>query len=70
MGREFLQGFGGETSRKEQQGIDEIILLKCVFRKQWECVDWIDLAQDGYVTGSCEHGYDPSHFIKCREFFD
>jgi hypothetical protein len=29
-------------------------------------VDWINLAQDGQVAGSCEHGNEPSGSIKCR----
>jgi hypothetical protein len=33
-------------------------------------VDWIHLAQDGQVAGSCEHGNEPSGSIKCREFLD
>ena len=73
-GERFLQGIGGEASWKEQLGWlehrwDDIIKM-CFQETEWEGVDWIDLAQDGYMTGSCEHGYDPSHFIKCREFFD
>jgi hypothetical protein len=30
-------------------------------------IDWIDLAQDRPVEGSCEHGNEPSGSIKCWE---
>jgi len=41
----FIQGCGGETRwrcRLEDLGVDEIIILKWIFKK-W---DWIALAQD------------------------
>jgi hypothetical protein len=34
----------------------------------WEDVDWIHLIQD--MTGSCEHGNEPSGSIKGGEFLD
>jgi hypothetical protein len=33
----------------------------------WGGMDWIDLAQDRPVEGSCEHGNEPSGSIKCWE---
>jgi hypothetical protein len=33
-------------------------------------LDWIELAQDGQVAGSCECGNEPSVSIKCGEFLD
>jgi hypothetical protein len=33
-------------------------------------MDWLDLAQDGQVVGSCECGNEPSGCIKCEEFLD
>jgi hypothetical protein len=33
-------------------------------------VDWIYLAQDRDMAGSCEHGNEPSGSIKCGEFLD
>jgi hypothetical protein len=33
-------------------------------------MDWIHLAQDRQVAGSCEHGNEPSGSIKCGEFLD
>jgi hypothetical protein len=32
--------------------------------------DWIDVAQDRQVAGTCECGDEPSGSIKCREFLD
>jgi hypothetical protein len=32
-------------------------------------VNWIDLAWDSHVAGSCEHDNEPSGFIKCGESF-
>jgi hypothetical protein len=34
----------------------------------WDGVDWIDLAEDKLVEGSCEHGNESSGSIKCCEF--
>jgi hypothetical protein len=34
----------------------------------WDGMDWIDLAQDR--LGSCEHGNEPSDFIKCLEVLE
>jgi hypothetical protein len=36
----------------------------------WDCMDWIDLAQDGPVEGSCEHDNKPSGSIKCWEVLE
>jgi hypothetical protein len=40
----------------------------------WGSVEWIRLAQDGGVRviggGFCEHGNEPSGFIKCGLFLD
>jgi hypothetical protein len=33
----------------------------------WDGIDWIDLAQD---MDSCEHGNEPSSFIKYWEIFE
>jgi hypothetical protein len=33
----------------------------------WDGIDWIDLCQEEPVEGSCEHGNEPSGFIKCWE---
>ena len=33
-------------------------------------VEWIELAQDREVAGSCECGNEPSGPIKCGEFLD
>jgi hypothetical protein len=30
----------------EDPGVDVRIILKCIFKKYEECVEWIDLAQD------------------------
>jgi len=36
-----------------------------------EGMDWIHLAQDrGPMVGSCEHGNEPSDFMKGREFLN
>jgi hypothetical protein len=36
----------------------------------WDGVDWVDLAQEGPVEGSCEHGDEPSGSIKCWEVLE
>ena len=33
-------------------------------------MDWMELAQDGQVAGTCEYGNEPSRSIKCGEFLD
>jgi hypothetical protein len=33
-------------------------------------MDWIELAQDRQVAGTCECGNEPSGSIKCGEFLD
>jgi hypothetical protein len=33
-------------------------------------MEWIELAQDGQVAGTCECGNEPSGSIKCGEFLD
>ena len=35
-----------------------------------EGMDWIELAQDRDMVGSCECGNEPSGSIKCGEFLD
>jgi hypothetical protein len=30
----------------------------------WDGLDWIELAQDRSVEGSCEHGFEPSGSLK------
>ena len=32
--------------------------------------DWMELAQDREVAGTCEYGNEPSGSIKCGEFLD
>jgi hypothetical protein len=50
-------------------------------RRRWEdninlqevgcgSMDWIELAQDRQVAGTCECGNEPSGSIKCGEFLD
>jgi hypothetical protein len=36
----------------------------------WGGVDWIHLAQDRQVAGSCVYGDEPSGSIKCGEFLE
>jgi hypothetical protein len=36
----------------------------------WGGMDWIDLAQQGQVAGTCECCNEPLGCIKCREFLD
>jgi len=40
--------------------------------KKWDSggMDRIDLAQDGQMSGSCEHSNEPMGSIKCGEFLD
>jgi hypothetical protein len=39
-------------------------MLKWILQIEWRGVDWIDLAQDRLVEGSCEQGNEPSGSIK------
>ena len=80
-----IQGFGGETRRKEttcetqaqMEGSIQMVL------QEVGCggMDWIKLAQDkdrldevgsgqGQVAGTCECGDEPSGYIECGEFLD
>jgi hypothetical protein len=43
-----------------------MIILKWIIEK----LDWVDLAQDGQVTASCECDDEPSGCIKCGEFVE
>jgi hypothetical protein len=55
----------------ENSGVDGRIILKWIFeRLVGGGVDWIDLAQDRQVAGSCVYGDEPSGSIKCREFLE
>ena len=46
----MLKGFGWEELREgdylEDSGVDGRIILKWIFKKWFEGIDWIDLAQD------------------------
>ena len=46
----MLTGFGWEELREgdylEDSGVDGRIILKWIFKKWFEGIDWIDLAQD------------------------
>jgi hypothetical protein len=44
------------------------LLLRWIFRK-WG-MDWIELAQDRQVAGTCECGNEPSDSMKSGEFLD
>jgi len=59
-----------ERVHLEDPGVDGIIKLRRIFRTWGGGMDWIDLAQDRQVTGSCVRGNEPSGSIKCREFLD
>jgi hypothetical protein len=37
---------------------------------RWDGMNWIDLAQDRTMEGSCEHGDEPSGSIKCWELLE
>jgi hypothetical protein len=41
----FWWGVLTERDHLEDLGIDERVILKWIFKK-WDCMDWIDLAQD------------------------
>ena len=74
MGEErCIQGFGvgnrRESDHLEDPGVDERIILRWVFRKWDEGVDWIDLAQDrDRWRALANGGNEPSGSIKCGEF--
>jgi len=50
----------------EDPGVDGRIIL----RSGIGGMDWIDLAQEGLVAGTCECGNEPLGSIKCGEFLD
>jgi hypothetical protein len=53
------------------QGVDGRIILRRIFRK-WDAwgMDWIELAKDRQVAGTCEVCNEPSGSVKCGEFLD
>jgi hypothetical protein len=55
---------------RENPGIDGRI-LKWIFKK-WDVgsMDWVDLAQNRQMEGTCECGNETLGSIKCREFLD
>jgi hypothetical protein len=68
MGRvEIYMGFWWGNLRErdhlEDPGIDEKIILRWIFRKWDQGMDWIDVAQ---VVGTCECGYETWGFHKMR----
>jgi len=54
----------------EDPGIDGRIILNWIFKKWVGEMDWINLAQQGQVTGSFECSNELSGSIKCKEFLD
>jgi len=50
-------------------GVDGNVILRWIFRK-WVVgdKDWIVLAQDRQVAGTCECSIEPSGYVKCGEF--
>jgi hypothetical protein len=49
----------------EEPSVDGRIILQC-FTKKWNGgMNWIELAQDRHMAGSCEYGNEPSVSIKC-----
>jgi hypothetical protein len=54
----------------ETSGIDGSIMLKLIFRKWDEGMDWRDVSEQEHVAGSCECGNEPSFSIKRGEYLD
>jgi hypothetical protein len=48
----------------EDPGVDACIILKWLFKKWEDSMDWIDLAQNWDRADSCECGIKPSGSIK------
>jgi hypothetical protein len=70
-----VQDFDGETRRKRQRErprhVGEYNIKKDLRGIGWEGMDWIHQGSGyGQVAGSCEHGNEPSFFIKYGEFLD
>ena len=59
-----------EGDHLEDQGVDGRIILKWIFESLDGGMDWINLAQDRDVAGSCKCGDEPSGSIKCGEFLE
>jgi hypothetical protein len=64
--------YGGEYDCLYDLGTDGRIILKQIFSMLIGVgsMDWIDLAQERQVAGSCECGIEPSCSTKCGEFLD
>jgi hypothetical protein len=54
----------------ETPGIDGRIILKLIFRKCDEGMDWIDVSGQEHGAGSCECGNESSDSIKRGEYLD
>jgi hypothetical protein len=54
----------------ETPGIDGRIILKLIFRKWDEGMDWIDVSEQEHVAGSCECGNEHSGSTKRGECLD
>jgi hypothetical protein len=71
---EMRTGFGCEDLREREHfkrpSVNGRIILKWTFMKWNGRMDWIYLAQDRKVAGSCECGNELSGSINCGEFFD
>jgi len=48
----------------ETPDIDRRIILKFIFKKCDEGMDWIDVSEQEHVAASCECGNEPSGSIK------
>jgi hypothetical protein len=71
-----IQGFSGgnlrEGGRLEASGVDERIILKCIFERlggggAQTGLMWLRIGTGG---GLCEYGYEISGFIKCGQFLE
>jgi hypothetical protein len=53
-----------------EPGVNGRIILRWILGSGMWCMDWVELAQERQVAGTCECGNKPSGSIKCGEFLD
>jgi hypothetical protein len=58
-----------ERDHLKDPEIEETIILRRIFRSGMD-MDWINVAQNRQVVGTCKCSNEPLGSAKCREFLD